>query len=132
MAELNQTSTNRLLNWHISQKVVLLCPNIEVDSCSLGETSEEPSDIIQGGRMTSFCKCFSSVWFGLETSGTLVSHDFQQLLLNSPLLEGGNISPHLSLYFLHVINIFPRLAQYLVSTLLVLFKLVSKWLLKIV
>ena len=82
--------------------------------------------------MTSFCKCFSSVWFGLETSGTLVSHDFQQLLLNSPLLEGGNISPHLSLYFLHVINIFPRLAQYLVSTLLILFKLVSKWLLKIV
>lgn len=61
-----------------------------------------------------------------------MSHDFQQLLLNSPLLEGGNISPRLSLYFLHVINIFPCLAQYLVPTLLVLFKLVSKRLLKIV
>lgn len=43
--------------------------------------------------MTSFCKCFSSVWFLALDVLTPISHDFRQSLLKTTLLEGGNIAP---------------------------------------
>lgn len=62
----------------------------------------------------------------------LISQDFHQLPLNTTLLEGGSISSCLSLNFLYVINIFPCLTKYLVSTLLILLKLDLREPLKIV
>lgn len=91
-----------------------------------GFPSEGQNDIIEGGRMTSFCKCFWSVWFGG------IRH-FQFLFLRLPvsfpeyaLLERGSRGSSFSLNSQHVANIFPCLTWELVPTLFVLLKLISK------